>query len=210
MRSAILKKSEETKHFYENICHRLKDILDASTEIYLFGYNEATANLEVVMMPNHRSIKSHLFVGRGPAGRAFKSKRVTYWHKSSTEFYTEQVIENLNPDAVICLPLTYPRILPDEWGKINRYGKQGFCPAFGVLSLVAEYPHSKLYEIMNLKDKELRKFIDERAKQEREIKWIAKERLEEIYNKFDILLVDMSIASLYNIISDELKKAFKL
>lgn len=108
-------------------------------KLFLFGYERDKKVLKVVRHPKEHPPQKDLFVGRGAAGKAFKTRISQCWKKSEGDehggYRTEEVVKDLNPNSVVALPLAYPRIITDKWNIKNRDLKWR-CPVFCVVSIV--------------------------------------------------------------------------
>ena len=114
-------------------------------KLFLLAYDEKDKTLKVVKCsPEFADKPKHnLFVGRGPAGKAFRTRKAQYWEKGIVIYdrhrtcEVENVVEGLSPIRVLSLPLMYPRLIEKEWENANSSDEQWLCPAFGVLSIVS-------------------------------------------------------------------------
>lgn len=141
--------------FYESVSEEISEFFaDKELNFFLLGYNETKNKLEVTRHPKGIRVRSGLFVGRGPAGQAYKTRRTQYWSLKSSRRNTaegifshhiqnslENVVDGVEPIAVISLPLTYPQLTdPDLWMDMTRSlqkPEDAICPAFGVLSIIS-------------------------------------------------------------------------
>jgi len=105
-----------------------------SVNAFLFGYKQDKKVLSIVKTPApfKNKVKNNLSPGRGPAGRAFKSRVPCYWERKKEDEDIENVIEGMHPVHVLAFPLMYPT---KSMAKKLKY--QGRLPSFGVLSLAA-------------------------------------------------------------------------
>jgi len=148
---------ESVELFYNDIVRSIGvDALDDDSLLFfLLCYESDSHLLKACMMPNGYTRSSNLLIGRGPAGMAFKTRRVFLWElskalkddKGKPKYPVENVIEDLEPITVIALPLMYPKVHGSEWSQVAETDKKGICPAFGVLSIVSTKEGSILQEI---------------------------------------------------------------
>jgi predicted MPP superfamily phosphohydrolase len=140
--------SSATDNFYREVKDFLKNQLfkDDNIKIFLFGYDRFRALLNVTRHPKELIPQHKLKVGRGPAGKAFKLREVVCWDKADEIKATmgkpvqtiEQVISSLDPVAVACFPVLYPKHSQKDWQYIianSEESKKKICPAFAVFSV---------------------------------------------------------------------------
>ncbi|WKZ32796.1 MAG: metallophosphoesterase [Thermodesulfobacteriota bacterium] len=148
LRKLLLDKGEKARTFFEEVIDKIKEELrDKKLDFILLGYNEETKFLEVVFAPNkYPNSYNDLCVGRGPAGKAFKTRKAQYFEKTGNACLSlenrnltinlENVIPNLNPELVFAIPIPIPIIKDNEILKLN--------PVVGVLSIIASDAASSL------------------------------------------------------------------
>lgn len=128
-------------NFYKELAKSLQSEqwYNKDIKLFLFGYERDKKVLKVVRHPKEHPPQKALFIGRGAAGKAFKTRISQCWKKSEGDehwgYRTEEVVKDLNPNSVVALPLAYPRIITDKWNIKNRDLKWR-CPVFCVVSIV--------------------------------------------------------------------------
>jgi len=173
----LLPESLLTKSFYEQVSKDFKTIFeDNSILFFLLGFNKEQKLLKVVRHPNKFPPINDLFIGRGAAGRAFKSSEVTYWSKyrydseEEVDLYSypvEKVIKDLNAKAVISIPLLFsPEKTEQEEetddATIDFLSNMSYH-CYGVLSLVATTRNHPFKELDTYTDKEIKDNYSELA-----------------------------------------------
>lgn len=146
--------STKSQLFYKKVSDRLGEVFDGDDiEILLLGLDPEESNLVVSHGPKRFSKASKVCTGRGVAGYAFRTRKVTYWGKPSQAEYREddmpcmepeQIIPDFDPVSVLALPLTYPKIDPEKGLTNDGAGETKRFPVCGVLVIVAGSESKKL------------------------------------------------------------------
>jgi hypothetical protein len=136
--------------FYKGIITeflRIDEKQEGELRVFLLAFNDKNKVLEVVRYPPQYAKKKirNIFIGRGPAGKAFRTRKAQFWEEGAGLFDTsgdaacalERAVDGLSAVKVLALPLMYPRLLNSEWDKLDKGTGKWICPAFGVLSIVA-------------------------------------------------------------------------
>lgn len=163
--------SQRVTDFYHSVMKEvffLDEAVDKEKKLFLLGYDAVKNNLEVVRFPACHSLEDmqKVFVGRGPVGRAFRT-RSSYFMETSGRLYdsvgrpfydTEKIVANLSPNSVLTIPILFPNIIPKV---LNAECGNLFIPrCCGVFSLVSEAP-SGFKALSNFSDEEREDFVSE-------------------------------------------------
>jgi hypothetical protein len=145
------KDSTNTNGFYNDLLKKLQEMFDdKGLTIILFAYDNKDKLLKAVLYPDdtrkNDSFKG-LFVGRAPAGTAFKTRTVIRWeldsdqepidNKGNPKTQAENILIGLNPIYVIALPIK----IQDLFDRI--YTKSDISP-LGVISICAREGNNEL------------------------------------------------------------------
>lgn len=103
--------------FYETLVERIKlSLSENGLQGILFGYNNDDKCLRVINTPSNLQCSGSLCIGRGVAGKAFKTGESQFFANCDSEddaffkelLVVERVAENFNPEFVLSLPLKIP------------------------------------------------------------------------------------------------------
>ena len=128
--------SERREQFYDKLKVMLEPLISEGAILLLAadqedeGTNTTGRLLKVVCGPEEFRDASKLCVGRGIAGNAFKMRKVDYYEKNVGLIKSmEKIKPNMDPHAILAMPLLYPGNSDAAQRKKSR--------AFGVISVLA-------------------------------------------------------------------------
>ncbi|MBF0630654.1 MAG: metallophosphoesterase [Magnetococcales bacterium] len=157
LQSVFSRRDSELTDFYNQICTEIKDFfcVTSGTDllIFLFGRKDNSDKLSVILKPEGIKECSQLLIGRGVEGTAFRTNQAqTFDHERYRKYPLEHVIPDVNPVAMLGLPLSLKIFPKNEERKTLR-----FTP-FSIISIMTESSSSGLRDF---------KFKDQKEKSDK-------------------------------------------
>lgn len=155
----IEKKHPETvDDIYAKFCEHLDEFLENnSVKLFLLIYDPNECKLVVIRCPEdfEDRINGGMLPGRGPAGTAFKLRRIIFWERGTAclpqdtasqpinlpDLPVEGVLKDFKPVKVLAIPLLFPSTISKNGGMAGGDDKY-IGPVWGCLSLASEQESS--------------------------------------------------------------------